>query len=325
MPEIRSLDNQSLVKLEGISSQDYYYLGENKARQVLKDISLEVRGGDIFGLSSFNDEEVKVLCEIIGNLRPYYSGHCRVGTQGMVASKKIALPQLYYVDSYSNAYNNFKVLDYLMFITDKIKTNQTKAERQKAFLDELVNIGLGYIALTYMEKLTDTEKIIIGVLSGKVCGSKIVVANIADYYFDDDEIQVLKKIVDSIIEDKSRCVIIGTTEAKLIGIICQRTLFMVDGKERYQGGVEELIQRFDKVRIIITDSNQTKMIQQLKLAFPELQVEAEGKMILVKSPKGLIFDQNEFLMRLVKYNIDPDSIKINLGRVQNSFEEVAKK
>ena len=189
----------------------------------------------------------------------------------------------------------------------------------------MVSVGLGYISLTLIQKLTPNEKMLLELFSAYISPAPIVVANISDYEFDDKDIQVIKKIANLIVKDQNRCLVIGTMEAKLIGIVCNKTLFTIDGKPRYNGGVDELVHRFDHIKVIINDAHQKEMMATLQRLFPELIIEADGRMILVRVPANQEFNQKDFLLKLVKHNVDPDSIKINRGRVQNSFEEVAKR
>jgi len=65
------------------------------------------------------------------------------------------------------------------------------------------------------------------------------------------------------------------------------------------------------------------MFNILKKIYPEFSFEMEKEMILLKDERNE-FSINGFLKKLIDNNIDPDSIKINRGRVQNSFEEVAR-
>jgi len=312
----------TLVRLNNICSQDYYYLGDNKARAVLKDISFEVNAGEVFAISSYNDEEIKILTEIIANIRPYFSGTCSLGEFGMLSQKKMVIPHLYYIDSYSALYNNMSIIEYLMFITEK-SAEKNPAIRQKILLDMLINFGLSYISLSLIEVLTIRERVILEYISAYLSKNSIVIANFADFEFDDEEIQIIKKITEKIIEAKDRCVIVSTHQAKLIGIVCDSTIFIVDGKTRYVGRVNQLIARFDPVKVIIIDSRKEEMFNLLKKTYPEFSFEIEREMILVKDEDNK-FSINGFLKKLIDNNIDPDSIKINRGRVQNSFEEVAR-
>ncbi len=312
----------SLVRLNNICSQDYYYLGDNKARAVLKDISFEVNAGEVFGISSYNDEEIKILTEIVANIRPYFSGTCSLGEFGMLSQKKMVIPHLYYIDSYSTLYNNMTVIEYLMFVTEK-SIEKNPAIKQKNLLDMLIDFGLGYVSLSLIEVLTIRERVILEYIIAYLSKNAIVVANFTDFDFNDEEIQIIKKITSKIIKDNERCVIVSTHQAKLIGIVCSNTIFIVDGKTRYVGGVNQLIARFDPVKVIIIDSRKEEMFNLLKKTYPEFSFEMEREMILVKDEDNK-FSINGFLKKLIDNNIDPDSIKINRGRVQNSFEEVAR-
>lgn len=311
-------ENQAVVLLTEVTSCEFHK--NDQAKPVLDHISLHLHEGEVLGISSKDRLETELLCRIIGNILPYYSGRCVLNRIGMMQNKRVVLEHLYYIDSPSMLYDNMNVLEYLMFATSK-SSSHLAFKRQKGIFEFLLQIGLDYISLSLISNLTNEERMAIQFLLAAYSNSQIIVLDASGYEFSDSLISTLKQICDKC-RETGKTVVMGTMQAKLIGICCCVTTFIVDGRQRYFGSVEELYAKADRVLYVLFHERPEEMLNKLVVAMPEYEYKFNGRMLFVMRKGNVQRNDALFFDSLSKFNIFPDSVKINRGRVQNSFEEL---
>lgn len=318
----KNLENDAIkrtVLLSAVCSAEHY-ADSGELRRVLSDISMEVLMGEAVGISANNTVEAQLLLEIIANVRPYYSGKCVLAEKGMMQKKRVILPHLFYIDTPLMLYNNMSVLEFLVFATEHSSIPLLK--RQQEFLDVMISYDLEYITLTPISSLTDTEKLIVELIVAAYSDSTLVVLNVLAYEFSDSQIRSMKKICETI--KKRGSILIGTQQAKLIGMCCEKVTFVIDGTIRFFGSVSDLCKSWDKVLYLITDSNPQKAVKTLENAHDSYTYVTNGNSILVYNYSDRSMSDGDFLRMMFENGIKPDNIKINKGRVANSFEELIK-
>lgn len=307
------------VMLSDICSAEHYADGAEMKR-VLSDISFDVLMGEAVGISAKNIVEAGILLEIIANVRPYYSGKCVLAEKGMMQEKRVILPHLFYIDTPQMLYNNMTVIEFLSFAA--VNSNIQEDQRQQTLLDMLTSFGLESIALTDIARLSDTDKIIVELIVASYSDSSLVVLNVLFYDFSDSQIRSIKKICEVIKERGS--IVIGTQQAKLIGMCCEKVAFVINGSLRYFGSVSDLCKSWDKVLYLISDSNPEAVVKTLSRVFDKYTYSTLGNSILVYNYSNNSISDADFLRIVFDNGIKPDNIKINKGRVGNSFEELSR-
>ena len=133
----------SVVYMEKLYSEEHYLDIGCEPRPILRNINIDIKKGEIWGILGRELFDLKLLLEIMANIKPYYSGTCQLLERGMFKNKRIIHPDLFYFASTSMAYTNMKVLEFLMFTTANSSFDQkTQAERLS---DQLFLFGLGGI------------------------------------------------------------------------------------------------------------------------------------------------------------------------------------
>lgn len=320
-------ENEITIELDQVvSSENYVRVNpltkEEEYFPVLQDITMSLYEGQVLGISAKNPYETQTFCRIVGNIIPYYSGNCILGRRGMTQKKRVVLDHVFYIDVHSMVYDNMTVLEYLMFATEKSSHINT-VTRQEQIFESLIKIGLGHISLSLIKDLTPDEKILIELLTATYSKSKIIILELTRYEFTLNNIHVLKKLCDSN-RKKNKTIVIGTKDAKLIGICCDYAAFILDGKLRYFGTVEELYKQADHVLYVLSHSSLKELYNQLLSTMPEYnyKINESENMIYVMKKFGGERNDALFFDKLSNNNIFPDNVKINRGRVQNSFEEL---
>lgn len=307
------------VTLSNICSSEHYVRNGNMQR-LIENISLEVFVGEGVGVSAQNPVEARLLMEIIANIRPYYSGRCVLAEKGMMQKKRYILPHLFYIDTPSMVYNNMSVLEFLLFATDPQKTDTIT--RQKRFLKMLIDMDYESIAFSRISSLSETERILIEMIIAAESKSTLVILNALDFVFSIKEIRALDTLFNIVKEHGS--VIIGTTQASLIGISCEKVAFIIDGQIQFFGSVSDLCKSWDKVLYLINDPEPDKTAKKLSETYSEYTYIVDGSNILVYNYTDHPLSDADYLRLILDNGIRPDNIKINKGRVGNSFEELSR-
>ncbi|MEG2540534.1 MAG: hypothetical protein RSB59_01995 [Clostridia bacterium] len=312
-----AVERRPVVEIKNVVSREMAYLGNNHFSHIVKDISFNLYEGEILGLGAKTVNEEVVICEIIANIRAYKSGECSVLGEALHRKKRLQKAEVYFIDSATMLFDNMNVLEYLMLLTTEKPSNE--AERQLRILEKLEKFGLDYIALSVISKLSDAEKILVELFAALFSNAKLFVVNVSKFSFEGREISALLNIANDI-RAKNLTMLIATMQPKIIGIICDKVAYISGGKLRYYGEVRELIKQKDDVRFLINDSNLQSIYQQLRLKVPEYTYNLVGDTLFVLDDKERTDDL--FLAKIACNNIVPDRIKVNRGRVGNSFERL---
>lgn len=307
------------VMLSDICSAEHYSKS-GQFERILSNISFDVLSGESVGIAAKDKNEAKLLLEIIANVRPYYSGKCVLDEKGMMQKKRLILPHLFYIDTPNMLYDNMTVLEFLMFASGHAK--ESNVHRQRKFLDMLIEIGLEHIALSRISALSDAEKLIIEMVIAAQSSSTLLVFNVLNYEFSYSQARTIRKIC-SIIKTKGS-IIIGTNEPKLIGVCCDKVAYILDGKIKFFGTVDDLCNEWDKVLYLITDNHPAEVAALLRKVCGKYTYVTHDNTILVYNYSGSKLRHSAFLGILFDNGISPDNIKLNKGRVENSFEELNK-
>ena len=238
----------------------------------------------------------------------------------MMQEKRVILPHLFYIDTPQMLYNNMTVIEFLSFAA--VNSNIPDQRRQQALLDMLISFGLESIALTDIARLSDTDKIIVELIVASYSESSLVVLNALSFDFSDSQIRSIKLICDAIQARGS--IVIGTQQAKLIGMCCDKVAFIVSGTLRFFGLVSDLCKSWDKVLYLISDSNPENVVKTLTRACDKYSYVILGNSILVYNYSSTPISDADFFEIVFDNGIKPDNIKINKGRVGNSFEELSR-
>lgn len=276
---------------------------------VLQDISILIEEGSVWGICSVDPEETKILCRMIANGKANTKNH-------KISTKTDEI----YLNSHAILFDNMTVLEYLMFVTNK-KMKEDTITRQIAIIEDLTNLKLDYIALTQIKNILPEEGMLIAALAAIYAKCKLLILDLTSYQLSHELIKSLKRMIKTI-RNKDTAIVVGTIQPKLIGICCVDTVFLHEGKERYVGAVETLYETADRVLYVLGHYNAKELYEKLVHALPCYEYSYNKRTVLVLRRADQVRDDQFFYQQLAQHNIIPEVIKINLGRVENSFEEL---
>jgi len=310
---------EHVVFMEKVASAEHIVYPGKEPRRVLKDISLLIRRGQVWGFSGSSLLEIKLLLKIIANIRPYAEGRCVLVEWGMPRHKRVILNHVFYIGSSDMIYNNMNVLEFLMFVTAKSKTD--KVELQGEIFEFLIEIGLGPISLSQNRLLTREEKAVILLLAAAYSNSLIIVFNLPEYDFAEILAVAIGKIAARIAR-QDKTLIIGTANCLVIEKACSHTGILADGNLIYSGTVDSFRQTFDLVEVIIRDKNITAMLDRLAPLLPGHKLTVKDDSLLISRSSSAESDPGTIYRQIVALGWIPEHLEVNPKTVQNAYEEL---
>lgn len=314
---------ENVVKMENISSNEFFVTKNFEPKRVLENVSLLIKRKQVVAISGPSTFEIKLLLEIMANVKPYFSGRCVLIERGMMRLKRIILPHVFYIGTSEMIYKNMNVLEFLMFATAKSGLNEV--ERQDQVFESLINVGLGNISLSPISMLTREERVVIALLVSAYSKSNLIIVNLPQYVYDERLIGAIKKISDFIVR-KGKTLVIGTQSCSLIQEACTDVVYISDGNVIYHGEVEKFQKTFDRIAFYIEDSNILEIYNKLAPLLPEYYLKIIDNSTMTIS-NYLDDEQDATLLynKLIEAGITPESVRINSKTVQNAYEEMMRR
>ncbi len=310
------------VFMQGVSSEEQ--LRDPRSGELsplFRNVNLTVSAREIWGISSNELNSARLLTQVIGNMRGYSEGLCQLGPMGTITKKRRITPHIFYIDTHEMLYPGKTVLEQLVFATAAALRFFADAERQAKMLRLLENVGMGYIALSSISDLYDTEKILLELLIASESGSRLIVCDFTAYTFSQAEIAIMANIANRI-RYLGKTAVIAAMQPKLIGMVCDNTLFICRGEPIFCGSVEELNKYADKVAFILRDSNPQVLARMLSCLLPGWRIKVSGENLYLYNYTDKQLKIEDFYSLLAENRLTPESVRVNPGRVENSFEEL---
>lgn len=311
----------TVILMKDVVSQETV-MGDGEPIPLLRGIDLEIGAGEVWGVGASDKRMVDILCRIAGNMIPYYSGKCRVGAIGTPKKKRRIQSHLFLIAAPEMLIDTLTVLEQLLLATMKLPGPKDAAERQEEALNLLERVGLAHVALMPITQLYDAEVLLVELLIAALSEAQIIVFNILEYPFEQRQIESLVKLA-AFAREAGKTLVIGTAQPKIIGMACDHVAFLHGGKVRFSGTVEALTAHADHVCFVLHEQNAKEMAARIEALRGDWKCDVEGDSIYVFS-NGKREDAADFYRFLADNGLDPDSVKVNRGRVENSFFELAR-
>lgn len=322
LEDLPQQDGKILIEAIKLVSCEHTDNADGTFSPLMKNVSLVVREGDIMGISGDNKVVVKILCEILGSMRPYYKGFLRVGEVGAFVNKRAILTHTYYLDGDAILYDRMTVLEQILFTLYKKQKERKDIERQRDALDLLVDCGLRDIALRKIADLTKGERLEVCLVIAALSESPIIVINILDYELTQNEVQSFSELIE-LLKERDKTVVFATMQPKFIGMVCNMATYLKNGEVEYTGSVDQLVKEWDKVVCLIKGKDCDKWAEIISAAMSGYKCVIEDDTLYIRNHTDEDFDMSKLYSVLAENSIVPDIIKFNKGRVENSFNEIS--
>lgn len=314
--------NPRVVYMERLSSCEIYS-NTGQYRRILQNINLSIHKGEVWGINGNSLLEIKLLLEIMANIKPYNGGRCVLVERGMMRLKRIILPHVFYIGTADMIYNNMNVLEYLMFATAKSKVDVVK--RQKQLLQLLIDIGLSNISLTPIHTLPDEYKVIIILLAAYHSKSELIICNIPELKYTNQQISVLKNIA-NLCSKSGKTLVISITDSALIQEVCSHTAFLINGHIAYSGTTRNFCELYDDTTIIINGNQLESILNYLQNELPQYNYKISNNQLIISRPAaGYYVDIKSIHNKIFELNLTPNQINLSPKTVKNAVEGILKK
>ncbi len=310
---------EKIVFMQNISSGEHFLQEGKVSRRVLEDISITIKRSEIWGITGGSAFEIKLMLEIMANIRPYASGRCVLIERGMPMHKRIILSHVFYIGGSEMIYDNMNVLEFLMLAAGKLKDN--KVELQEQIFEFIIDMGLGKISLAPNSMLTKEEKAVVILVAASYSDSAMIIFNLPEYEFDEALVNAIAKISE-FIRKAGKTLIMGTGSSLMIERACRHTAFIAGGKIIYRGTVKNLRLNFDKVAVIVKDKNLQRIMERLSVLLPGHKLSIKDGKLLIGSLAGKEKKTGYIYKKILETGFVPEYIETNPKTVQNAYEEL---
>lgn len=306
------------IVLEKVSSAEHI-MRPDRTERALANITFSVRLGQTCGVWANDPYRSQLLLEIVANVKPYYSGRCRLVQWGMMQKKRTILPHLFFIDSPGMLYDNMTVLEFLMFAT--AQSEIPTVMRQKQILESLVKIGLDYISLSAISYLTPAERTLITLLAASFSSCDVIVFSAAKVHFEPDLIKPLSAICGHI-RNRNKALLLGTLQPELIDAACTHAVAIKGSTVAFAGSLAELYSQHDKVLYLFSHDNPEAFQEELARIYPHYRYACREGKVLVYSQEGCLITDKDFISRLLANSASFHSMEINSGKAAYAFEDL---
>ena len=318
-PEMQEV--KTFVYMQGITS-DEYYLREGEAPvPILNGVDLTIERDQIFGVDGNSLFEIKLLLEIMANIRSYKSGRCVLHERGMMRRKHIILPHVFYIGDPNMAYSSMNVLEFMMF--SAMKKPGDKILFQEQMLEYLIKIGLQRIALTPIHSLPREHRAVVLLLVSALSESNLIVFNLPECRYDDNLRTAIRYIAKLFLQ-RNKTLVLSTQDAELIEMACTNMAMLVNGVIEYHGTVQDFSNGYDHILMTIQDDNADEIMENLHAALPQFTYALQGDELNVSN--NTVDDEavKTIYQQLLKSNYTPNTISVNRRTIKNAREEFMK-
>lgn len=208
------------------------YADEKQGRQVLKDISLEVKENEILGLVGESGCGKSTLSKVIlGFLKPS-QGEIHHETQN---------PQMIFQDPASSL-NPSKKISWIL--EEPLRMQKIpKEERRKQVLEMAERVGLSQEQLNrYSRELSGGQRQRVSIAAALIQGSKFIIADEPVSALDVTIQRQIMELMVKLQEEMQLSILFISHDLNVVYQMCDRVLIMKDGKILEEGKTEELFQ-----------------------------------------------------------------------------------
>ncbi len=316
--QLNTKSNYTGIVLQDIISCEYLLQNEQK-KHILNGASIEIAKNEILGISGRTRLELIVLIEVLGNMRSYYKGKARLSKLGTLRKKRRIVDEIFYIDSPNMLQGGMTVLEQLMFATFQKKVNVF--EKQKNMMDLLIALDMKSLMLKKIDKLSYNQRLIVAIIIAILSHSDITVVNIVDQEFTQEEILLLKNVA-NYAKSVDKGLVVATMQPKLIGMAFANVAYTIDGKIICHEPVDELCARLDNVLCVVQGADNNVMKNIIEHNLPSTYCYESDNMLVISCNSAKKVKIGAIYEALENNGVDCNFVKINKGRVSNSFQEL---
>lgn len=229
-------DSNPIIKLKDI---DVTFHNENKTIEAVKDISLDVNKGDVFGIIGYSGAGKSTLVRVINLLQRPTAGEVTVNGQNMLAlnSKELrqARKNIGMIFQHFNLMNSLTVYGNVDFpLRDSKLSKKERKEKVEHLLDL---VGLTDRAKNYPSQLSGGQKQRVGIARALANDPEILISDEATSALDPKTTTEILDLLGRLNKQLGITVVIITHEMDAIKQVCNRVAVMENGELIEEGSL----------------------------------------------------------------------------------------
>lgn len=228
-----------MIRVENVSKT---YTGKQGTVEAVKDVSLEISRGEIFGVIGFSGAGKSTLIRLLNGLETVTSGHIYINEKGITTLKRKELlkerQKIAMIFQHFNLLWSRTVEENIAFSLEI--AGVPKAER-KAKVAELIDlVGLTGREKSYPSQLSGGQKQRVGIARALANDPEVLLCDEATSALDPKTTKDILKLLVEINQELGLTIVLITHEMHVVRQICHRVAVMEEGRVVESGEVIEV-------------------------------------------------------------------------------------
>ena len=234
-----TLRSETMIRVENVSK---IYTGKQGTVEAVKDVSLEISRGEIFGVIGFSGAGKSTLIRLLNGLETVTSGHIYINDKDITTLKRKELlkerQKIAMIFQHFNLLWSRTVEENIAFSLEI--AGVPKAER-KAKVAELIDlVGLTGREKSYPSQLSGGQKQRVGIARALANEPEVLLCDEATSALDPKTTKDILKLLVEINQELGLTIVLITHEMHVVRQICHRVAVMEEGRVVESGEVIEV-------------------------------------------------------------------------------------
>jgi len=234
-----TLRSETMIRVENVSKT---YTGKQGTVEAVKDVSLEISRGEIFGVIGFSGAGKSTLIRLLNGLETVTSGHIYINEKDITTLKRKELlkerQKIAMIFQHFNLLWSRTVEENIAFSLEI--AGVPKAER-KAKVAELIDlVGLTGREKSYPSQLSGGQKQRVGIARALANDPEVLLCDEATSALDPKTTKDILKLLVEINQELGLTIVLITHEMHVVRQICHRVALMEEGRVVESGEVIEV-------------------------------------------------------------------------------------
>lgn len=234
-----TLRSETMIRVENVSKT---YTGKQGTVEAVKDVSLEISRGEIFGVIGFSGAGKSTLIRLLNGLESVTSGHIYINEKDITTLKRKELlkerQKIAMIFQHFNLLWSRTVEENIAFSLEI--AGVPKAER-KAKVAELIDlVGLTGREKSYPSQLSGGQKQRVGIARALANDPEVLLCDEATSALDPKTTKDILKLLVEINQELGLTIVLITHEMHVVRQICHRVAVMEEGRVVESGEVIEV-------------------------------------------------------------------------------------
>jgi len=234
-----TLRSETMIRVENVSKT---YTGKQGTVEAVKDVSLEISRGEIFGVIGFSGAGKSTLIRLLNGLETVTSGHIYINDKDITTLKRKELlkerQKIAMIFQHFNLLWSRTVEENIAFSLEI--AGVPKAER-KAKVAELIDlVGLTGREKSYPSQLSGGQKQRVGIARALANDPEVLLCDEATSALDPKTTKDILKLLVEINQELGLTIVLITHEMHVVRQICHRVAVMEEGRVVESGEVIEV-------------------------------------------------------------------------------------